>query len=70
LLIAARDKAYSTRNTACNDFFVSGLVLTPDNASPMNETIESPSPVRDDRHIDAERILDVARTRFDATEGA
>jgi rhodanese-related sulfurtransferase len=36
----------------------------------MNETIESPSPVRDDHHTDAERILDVARTRFDATEGA
>ena len=36
----------------------------------MNETIESPAPVRDDDGADASRILDIARTRFDATEGA
>jgi rhodanese-related sulfurtransferase len=36
----------------------------------MNETIESPAPVRDDNGADAARILDMARTRFDATEGA
>ena len=77
-------KAYSTHDLACNDLFVSSVVLTPDNAGPakmsrcvirshsarMNETIESPAPVRDDDVADASRILDIARTRFDATEGA
>lgn len=36
----------------------------------MNETIESPVPVRDNDFADASGILDIARTRFDATEGA
>lgn len=36
----------------------------------MNETIDSPLPVRDDHREDAARILDVARTRLEATEGA
>jgi rhodanese-related sulfurtransferase len=36
----------------------------------MNETIDAPQSANNDAEAEAERILDIARTRLEATEGA